>query len=216
MWSIWSSRNKWAHGEKGFDPFGSIQTVHDTLMELELPPKAVVDNGERPLCTWHGPTGDSIKINIDGAINGQDIVAGSGGVARDSSRRFRGAWCKAYPGIVDPLISEALALRDAVLFARARSFSHISVETDCSELVRLWENKRTDRSVIAPILEEVSILSLDLQVFSISFAGRSANKSAHECARYACLHNMSEEWSGASPVFLQNSLQADCNGATVI
>jgi hypothetical protein len=86
-----------------------------------------------------------------------------------------------------------------------------------NELIKgLWENKRTDRSVIAPILEEVSILSLDLQVFIISFAGRSANKSAHECARFACLHNMSEEWSGASPVFLQNSLRADCNGATVI
>jgi hypothetical protein len=78
------------------------------------------------------------------------------------------------------------------------------------------ENKRTDRSVIAPILEEVSILSLDLQAISISFTRRSANKSAHECARYACLHNISDEWSGASPVFLQNSLRADCNGATVI
>jgi hypothetical protein len=198
MWSIWSSRNKWAHGEKGFNPIGSIQTVHDTLLELELPPKTAVDNGDRPVCTWHGPTGDSIKINVDGAINGQDIVAGSGGVARDSSRRFRGAWCKAYPGIDDPLISEALALRDAVVFARACS--------DCSELVRLWENKRTYRSVIATILEEVSILSPDLQTFSISFTRRSANKSAHECARYACLHNISEEWSGASPVFFQNSL----------
>jgi hypothetical protein len=80
-------------------------------------------------------------------------------------------------------------------------FGHISVEIDCSELVGLWENKRSNRSLIAPLLEEVSALSLEFQPFSISFACRSANN---------------EEWTGASPFFLQNKLRADCNGASVI
>jgi hypothetical protein len=84
---------------------------------------------------------------------------------RDSSRRFRGTWCKPYPGIVDPLTSEALALRDVVVFARGLSFSRILVETDCSQLVRLWENKGTDRSLIGPLLQEISSLSLEFQPF---------------------------------------------------
>jgi ribonuclease HI len=98
------------------------------------------------MCIWHGPSGDIIKINVDGAINGQDMVAGSGGVARDSSRRFKGAWCKSYPRTVDPLTSEVLALCDAMVFARGHSFSCILVETDCSELVRLWEKR--DQSLL--------------------------------------------------------------------
>jgi hypothetical protein len=109
-----------------------------------------------------------------------------------------------------------LALRDAVVFARGHSFSHILVETDCSDLVWLWENNGTNRSLIGPLLQEISSLSLEFQAFSIIFARRSANNSAHECAGYACLHNMTGEWSESSPVFLQNSLHADCNGAFVI
>jgi hypothetical protein len=34
-----------------------------------------------------------VKLNVDGAINNQENVAGSGGVARDGARVFsRGAW----------------------------------------------------------------------------------------------------------------------------
>jgi ribonuclease HI len=42
------------------------------------------------MCTWHGPSGDTIKITIDGAINGQDMVAGSGGVARETRQEDSG------------------------------------------------------------------------------------------------------------------------------
>jgi len=128
MWSIWSSGNRWAHGEKGYDPSVAIKSVHDTLLELELPPK---DDG--PLknvgkkCTWQRPSNGVIKLNIDGAINAQDTIAGSGGVARDAAGVFLGAWCNAYPGIVGPLISEALALQDAVLFARAHNLSQVKL-----------------------------------------------------------------------------------------
>jgi hypothetical protein len=211
MWSTWSSRNKWAPGEKGFDLGVAIKAVQDTLMELELPPK---NNGLKavgPECTWQGPINGVIKINMDGAVNAQEAVGGSGGVARDVVGLFMGAWCKAYPGIVDPLTTEALAFRDAVLFARAHNFSQVMFETDCSELVRHWEARRRNRPLIAPLLDEISVLSLDFQVFSLSFARRLANKSAHECARFVCLHNLSEEWTEASPVFLQNSLRAVCN-----
>jgi ribonuclease HI len=193
MWSIWSSRNRWTHGEKGSDPNVAVKIVHDTLMELELPPKNSVSKEARPECTWHRPSNDIIKLNIDGAVNAQVMVAGSGGVARDATGGFRGAWCKAYPGIVNPLTSEALALRDAVVFAQAQNFRQITIETDCSELVRLWEARRRSRPLISPLLEDVSSLSLGFQAFSISFARRSANNSAHECARYACLHNLSDK-----------------------
>jgi hypothetical protein len=52
MWSIWSSRNRWTHGEKGFDPSVAIKAVHETLLELELPPKNKAPKEARPECTW--------------------------------------------------------------------------------------------------------------------------------------------------------------------
>jgi ribonuclease HI len=215
MWSIWSSRNRWTHGERGFDPGIAIKAVRDTLLELELPQAAVTPSRKQQICTWQRPIAGVVKINVDGAFNSQENVAGSGGVAREGAGIFRGAWCKAYPGIVDPLVAETLALRDAVVFAQTRNFSRIVVETDCSELVRLWESRTRNRPMITPLLEEVSMLSFGFQIFSISFARRSANNSAHACARYACLNNVDENWIEASPVFLQNSLYADCNGCVL-
>jgi hypothetical protein len=130
------------------------------------------------------------------------MVVGCGGVAMYASGQFRGASCKAYPGIVDPLTSEALALRDVVVFAQSHNFSRIMLETDYSGLVRLWDSRRRNRPMVAPLHEEISVLSLGFQTSSISFACGSANSSGHECARYACLHNLSGEWPDASHVFL--------------
>jgi hypothetical protein len=158
--------------------------VQDTLLELALPPKSDGLKAVGPECTWQGPINGVIKINMDGAVNAQEAVGGSGGVARDAVGLFMGAWCKNYPGIVDPLTTEALAFRDAVLFARAHNFSQVMFDTDCSELVRHWEARR-NRPLIAPLLDEVSVLSLDFQVFSLSFACRLANKSAHEFCVFA-------------------------------
>jgi hypothetical protein len=73
-------QKKCTHGEKALDPIVSIQSIHNTFLELELPPKTVENKGDLPMCTWHWPSGDTIKINVDGAINGQDTMDRSGGV----------------------------------------------------------------------------------------------------------------------------------------
>jgi hypothetical protein len=70
-------------------------------------------------------------------------------VARDATGSFRVTWCMAYSEIVDPLTSKALVLPDAVVFAQAQKFSRITIETDCLELMRLWEARKRSRPVIS-------------------------------------------------------------------
>jgi hypothetical protein len=62
-----------------------------------------------------------VKLNSDGAIQSTLGVAGNGVVARDSVG-FCCAMCKNYEGVDDPLTIEALALRDAVGFAKSRQY----------------------------------------------------------------------------------------------
>jgi hypothetical protein len=57
-------------------------------------------------------------------------------VARSHSS-YLGAWSKPYEGITDPLVAEALALRDGVIFARLRGYPKMVIETDCLEIVNL-------------------------------------------------------------------------------
>ena len=136
-------------------------------------------------------------------------------MARDGTG-FMSAWCRSYQDINDPLTIEALAFRDAVLFADQNGYRSITCESDCEELVRLWQGRKAQRSVIAPILSEVEDLVPSFQFFDFVFARRTANRVAHECARYACEHATDADWFDVCPDFLSDSLQADCTTLVVI
>ena len=75
-----------------------------------------------------------VKINTDAALGMDSDNVGAGGVAR-SNNALLGAWCKPHLGVSDLFIGETLALRDGVMFANLRGFSHVIMETDCLEIV---------------------------------------------------------------------------------
>ena len=91
---------------------------------------------------------------------------GAGGVAR-SATGFLGAWCKPHDGVKDPLIVEALSLRDGVLYAKLRGLNKVVMEMDCKEVVDLWNTCHHSRSVVAPILLEIGDLSASFSSFII-------------------------------------------------
>jgi hypothetical protein len=135
MAAIWDSRNRVVHGSEGFVPAKSVESIEQDLLEIVLPKKATTRLPAKPVCTWKPPEGGVVKINSDGAICAAEGRARSGGVPRDAMG-FRGAWAMVHSGVRYPFIAEALAFRDAVIFARARGFQKVVFETDCQELVR--------------------------------------------------------------------------------
>jgi hypothetical protein len=105
MWTIWHSRNRLTHDQKGLDPATSLRSIKESLALLELPRSAT-----KILPGY-------VKITTDGAINFAQNSSGAGGVAR-SRTAFLRAWCKPHVGISDPLIAEALAMRGGARFAK--------------------------------------------------------------------------------------------------
>ena len=94
---------------------------------------------------WRPPDVSHIKINTDGAVHLDDGNAGAGGVARSSSG-FKGAWCKPFLGVTDPLNADALALKEGVIFATLCGYTHVIMETGCLVAVNLWNSRYTDRA----------------------------------------------------------------------
>ena len=108
MWTIWTSRNNITHDKAAFNPSQSMRKVRETLAVPELPSEhARTLSGHG----WRPPELGWIKINIDGSIAMDARRGGTGGVARSRSS-FLAAWCKPYLGVTDPLIAEALAIRE--------------------------------------------------------------------------------------------------------
>jgi hypothetical protein len=206
------SRNRLAHDKEGIDPASSVRRIREDLSLLELPRQQPI---MLPGYGWRPPEGLSIKINTDAAVHFDDGNAGAGGVARSISA-FKGAWCKPIPGVTDLLIAEAIALKEGVIFATLRGYTHVIMETDCLEVVNIWNSRYTDRSVIAPILFEIGELALSFISFVVQHVIRSANGPAHLCAKRACTLNVTESWLNSTPSFLISGLLADCSANTFV
>ena len=99
----------------------AIKRVHEDLSLLEIPGHRIASTSGQ---LWRPPEAGWIKINTDGSVFDDAPAGGAGGVAR-SHLAFLGAWCKQLPGVSDPFISELLALREGVIFAHLRGYSHV-------------------------------------------------------------------------------------------
>jgi hypothetical protein len=203
MWAIWTSRNNIVHDKGSLDPVQSMKMTREALAVLEIPKmhaKVLPGHG------WRPPDDGWIKINTDAGISFDAMRGGAGGVVRSPSG-FIGAWSKPLPGVTDPLIAEAMALREGVVFAQLRGFSRVVFEVDCLEVVHLWDSRAVSRSVVAPILLDIEGLALNFISFVIQHVNRTANTSAHLCAKQACTQDDTDCWMDLVPSFLTISIQ---------
>jgi hypothetical protein len=127
-----------------------MKRTKETLAALELPRQHA---RILPGYGWIPLDDGWVKINTDAGIDFDASKAGSGGIARNTSG-FIGVWSKPYSGAIDSMIAEAL-LWDGVIFAKHRGFTVIVMETDCKEVVDLWNLRAGSHAIIAPILQDI-------------------------------------------------------------
>ena len=137
------------------------------------------------------PDGTITKINTDATIHFDGGNGGAGGVAR-SAGRLLGAWSKPLVGVTDPLIAEAMSVREGVRFAKLRSFQEVIIKIDCLEVMELWKNLHNSFSVVAPLLSEIGEPVVVFSFFDIHHVIRSVNYPSHLCAKRACTLSMTE------------------------
>jgi hypothetical protein len=109
-----------------------LRTRNDLAM-LDIPRRQVM---VLPGFGWRPPDEGCIKINTDAGVASEARKSGAGGVVRDLAG-FVAAWSKPLPGVTDPLIAEAMALREGVIFAKLRGYTRVKLEVDCLEIVDL-------------------------------------------------------------------------------
>ena len=121
------------------------------------------------------------------------------------------AWYKPLQGVMNPMIDELLAVREGVIFACLRGFSHVVLEIDSLEVVNLWSSRGNSRSIAAPIVVEIGELVVDFVSFAIKHVGRTANVPTHLSAKLASTVTDTESWLESSLSFRIPSMLEDCN-----
>ncbi|KAM1304224.1 hypothetical protein ACFX2F_021920 [Malus domestica] len=158
---------------------------------------------------WRPPPVGWIKINTDGSCKGNGHV-GSGGVFRDSSGLFLGAFASSssYPSAV---VAEIVAVIEAIQIAWDKKWHNIWLETDSMHVISLLSAHSMD----VPWFLKVSwanclwhIARLNLR-FSHIF--REGNCLADAFANFGAM-NSSFTWWDSVPDFADASYRRDCVG----
>uniref|UniRef100_A0ACD5XNF1 Uncharacterized protein n=1 Tax=Avena sativa TaxID=4498 RepID=A0ACD5XNF1_AVESA len=134
------------------------------------------------LTRWTKPESGVLKLNCDGAFNGNKYTGSTGCIIRDSHERVLGARARWYGALTDALHADALAVRDGVAFSVCWRTYGLRVKTDSQMLVNMWLNRESHMTEITPILREIEEISKLFNSFEISYIFRNANLAAHGCA----------------------------------
>ena len=87
--------------------------------------------------------------------------------------------------------------------------SKVIVETNCQELVELWNSKTSDRCAIIPVLNQIHELSRQCTYFVLVHVRREANMATHYTTKFALLSNSECTWLHDVPNFLSQFFQQD-------
>jgi hypothetical protein len=75
---------------------------------------------------------------------------------------------------------EVLAHKEGLIMARSIGARKIAAETDCAEVVHLWDALNTQRSAFISILGDIMDSSRSFDDFSLLYLNRSCNRVAHD------------------------------------
>lgn len=146
-------------------------------------------------------------MNFDAAFKTETYQGALRVVLRDARGQVVAAKCKQLGSISDALTAEAYAYRDVVLMIKDLGLSKVIVETDCQELVALWNSRTNNRCAIISVLNQIHVLNQQCTHFVLAYVRREANMAAHDTAKFALLPNSECVWLHDIPNFLSECQQ---------
>lgn len=124
-------------------------------------------------------------INVDAAIFAHSGQAGFGVVVRDHQGSVQAASRGVIGHIRSPEVAEALALRQALVFAKSSGFQSIEVASNCLSLINKVKSSEFDRSSIGAIVQDIKTRALMFSACNFVHVKRCCNEAAHVLAKSA-------------------------------
>jgi ribonuclease HI len=129
-----------------------------------------------------------VKINWDAAVDSSNKIIGLGMIARDESGKFLAACSKRQSINVEPMVAEALAAIQAILFCQEHNFQKVIFEGDSLQVVKEVNMSTQCNSSYGHLIESIKVGLRQIPESSFTHVRRSANTAAHTLAVMAKTH----------------------------
>ncbi|KAL9450019.1 hypothetical protein AB3S75_011871 [Citrus x aurantiifolia] len=202
-WSTWHARNKLLFEGKKPDPRKTVAkakaivvTYQSMQFKEQGSPRSIE---EKKAQRWNPPPSSKLKINVDAAVHAESQMAGLGAVIRNSQGQVVVAAVKSINFQGDVSIAEAKAVQWGMEVARKASFTNVIIETDCSMVADLANNKVSNKTEIWWTIAEIQSSKQDFQSIDFYHVPRQCNTNAHSLAKRALKSSESVIWRDEFP-----------------
>ncbi|XP_075640327.1 uncharacterized protein LOC142612082 [Castanea sativa] len=185
-WTVWNQRNSMVHGGQMKHPCWLNKRAADYMEEYRIAQEQlVVSNTISSGHHWQPPPQNIYKLNFDAAVFMEQQCSGVGAIIRNAQGEVMAGMSAKGSYVRDSEEAEALACRQAVVFAMEAGFSELVVEGDNSTVMRAISDVSYCNSLLGYIYDDICVYLNGMRQISISCVKRGGNMAAHSLARYA-------------------------------
>ncbi|KAK3220390.1 hypothetical protein Dsin_014360 [Dipteronia sinensis] len=216
VWSIWEARNKAVfENEKAhylpvldmvmfrvawwFKHHGKRCTDDITIILLDINQRCVdhLNVRRNSVSEWKPPSSDVLLFNVDGLSKGEPVMAGIGGVLRNSTGRTLGKFSY-FVGNQDAITAELLAIRKACSLVASNHFflkHKVTIASD-SKVAVAWINDKNFGSLKhMDLLYEIQSFLNSLEGVVVKFSPGEMNSLADRMAKLSSTSKIDRlEW----------------------
>ncbi|XP_019161875.1 PREDICTED: uncharacterized protein LOC109158421 [Ipomoea nil] len=139
---------------------------------------------------------------VDGGIDTTFHKATFGAILTNAVGGFVAALNGDMHCVLDPVMVEAEACKQALIWIRTRGVMEVQVQTDCLNIVQVLQSEKEDRTYLGSIIHECKQTVKDLPRCVFHYIPRSANQAAHALAKAVGSQPGPMSWEDVPPHFI--------------
>uniref|UniRef100_A0A803PF09 RNase H type-1 domain-containing protein n=1 Tax=Cannabis sativa TaxID=3483 RepID=A0A803PF09_CANSA len=166
----------------------NLQNIAENSSQLAQNLQVQPPGSNRPqtnVISWSPPVGNSLKMNVDAAVNITDKKLGIGAVVRNNQGEVIAAFSKPSQGCFRSDEMEAKALFHSLIWATKHQLPLALVETDALRVSSALNSFHRDLSYFSDLIDDVRCLLSSFPGVTVAHVRRQANQAAHGLAKYA-------------------------------
>ncbi|KAH1098654.1 hypothetical protein J1N35_015575 [Gossypium stocksii] len=145
LWAIWGGRNARIHEKTNRSGQEITRFICSYLKELDGVGKFALKKSKKD-SKWTNPTGQTVKINFDGAYDENTHQSAAMIVARDWKGRILLSSTEIHSEVASAFTVEAIACRRATQIAFKMNRSEIIIEGDSLSVIKKCQKRKRERT----------------------------------------------------------------------